>query len=78
MAKQISKTSFVQDVEAGLSKSELVEKYGVPAAWVAEQVKGLGLKLKRKMKPKFVLVDEEAATAETSTTSDETATNEEA
>jgi hypothetical protein len=58
MAKQISKTEFVQDVQNGMTKAQLVKKYEVPASWVATTVKSLGLKLKRAVEPKYVLVDE--------------------
>jgi transposase len=58
MSKQISKTAFIADVESGMTKIKLAEKYGIPTSVVSKWVKDLGLKLKREVTPKYVLVDE--------------------
>lgn len=57
MAKEISKTEFVQDVQNGVTKSELSNKYELPVSVVSKWVKDLGLKLKRSSTPKYILVD---------------------
>lgn len=56
MTKQISESSFAADVNAGMTKIKLAEKYGIPTSVVSKWVKDLGLKLKREVTPKYVLV----------------------
>jgi hypothetical protein len=56
--KQISKQSFVADVEAGMTKVNLASKYEIPQSVVSKWVKDLGLKLKRDVSPKYSLVDD--------------------
>lgn len=58
MSKQISREAFKADVEAGLTKSKLAEKYGIPPSVVSKFVKELDLKLKREVTPKYVLTSE--------------------
>lgn len=58
MSKQISKSAFIADIENGLTKKALMEKYELPANTVANFVKDLGLTLKRDITPKYILVDD--------------------
>lgn len=59
MTKTISKQTFIADVESGMTKAKLATKYEIPQSVVSKWVKDLGLKLKREVTPKYVLVDEQ-------------------
>lgn len=57
--KTTDKTKFTTDVNNGMTKAKLAEKYELPANIVSKFVRELGLKLKRENKPKYTLVDTE-------------------
>lgn len=63
MAKQINKSQFVQDVQNGMSKADVASKYEIPAGVAAKFTKELGLKFKRNVEPKYVLIDDEPVMA---------------
>lgn len=58
---QVTKSSFTEAVNAGLTKSELAEKFQISKLAVAKFAKDLGLKvtIKRKGNAKYILVDDE-------------------
>ena len=58
MSKQINKTEFISDIKSEMTKAQLMTKYELPASVVSKFVKDLGLKLKRDVQPKYVLVDD--------------------
>lgn len=55
---KINKTDFTADVNAGLTRAELKAKYGVPVSVINDWAKALGLTIKIKKAPKYVLVDD--------------------
>ena len=57
---QVTKSSFTEAVNAGLTKSELAEKFQISKLAVAKFAKDLGLKvtIKRKGNAKYILVDD--------------------
>jgi len=57
---QVTKSSFTEAVNSGLTKSELAEKFGISKLAVAKFAKDLGLKvtIKRKGNDKYILVDD--------------------
>ena len=57
---QVTKSSFTEAVNSGLTKSELAEKFGISKLAVAKFAKDLGLKvtIKRKGNAKYILVDD--------------------
>ena len=55
---KISKTEFIADVNNGVFKKELAEKYGITESSVTEITRKLGLTLKRYVAPKYILVDD--------------------
>lgn len=55
--KTVSKSEFTTDVNNGVSKTELVNKYGLSPANVKKLAKQLNVNIKREVKPKFTLVD---------------------
>jgi predicted transcriptional regulator len=56
----VTKSSFTEAVNSGLTKSELAEKFGISKLAVAKFAKDLGLKvtIKRKGNAKYILVDD--------------------
>ncbi len=54
----VSKSQFIADVTAGMSKSELVTKWGISSASVKQLATQFGLTIKRTVTPKFILVDD--------------------
>ena len=54
--KQISAVEFTKDVNAGMKRKQLVEKYSLPLANINAIAKQLKLEIKRDLKPKFELV----------------------
>lgn len=54
--KQVSASEFTKDVNNGLTKAELISKYGISDANVKKVAKQLNLTIKRAVKPKFELV----------------------
>lgn len=69
---KINKTDFTADVNAGLTRTELKAKYGVPVSIINDWAKALGLTIKIKKTPKYVLVDDtvENISVETEVTSE--------
>jgi len=66
---KINKTDFIADVNAGLTRKQLQEKYTVPVSIINDWTKQLNLTIAIKKEPKYLLVDEEIApivTAESS------------
>jgi len=63
---QVTKSSFTEAVNLGLTKSELAEKFGISKLAVAKFAKDLGLKvtIKRKGNAKYILVDDAEAMTE--------------
>ena len=59
---KINKTDFTADVNAGLTRSELKAKYGVPVSVINDWAKALELTIKIKKAPKYVLVDDTVET----------------
>ena len=57
---QVTKSSFTEAVNSGLTKSELAERFGISKLAVAKFAKDLGLKvtIKRKGNDKYILVDD--------------------
>lgn len=53
---EIKVSEFTTDVNNGMSKKDLIEKYQISDANVKKIAKSLGLKIKKAMKPKFTLV----------------------
>jgi len=60
---EISKTQFRLDVNSGMTKSELISKYGVSSASIKKIATTLGVTIKRSVTPKFILVDDEIETS---------------
>lgn len=58
MAKQIIREDYIADVTSGMSKAEIAAKYEIPVGVAAKFTKDLGLKFKRAVEPKYVLVSE--------------------
>lgn len=56
--KQISKGEFINDVNSGMTRKELMSKYELSLNNIKEVAKQLNLTIKRDFKPKFVLVDD--------------------
>jgi hypothetical protein len=56
MTKQISEKEFTEDVNSGMPKSKLIEKYGISSDSVKKIARQLGLNIKRAVKPKFELI----------------------
>jgi len=54
--KQISEKEFTEDVNNGMPKSKLIEKYGISSDNVKKIARQLGLNIKRAVKPKFELI----------------------
>jgi uncharacterized protein YjcR len=54
--KQISEKEFTEDVNSGMPKSKLIEKYGISSDSVKKIARQLGLNIKRAVKPKFELI----------------------
>jgi hypothetical protein len=54
--KQISEKEFTEDVNSGMPKSKLIEKYGISSDNVKKIARQLGLNIKRAVKPKFELI----------------------
>jgi hypothetical protein len=63
MAKQISKSEFVQDVQSGMSKMDVAAKYEIPASIAAQFAKQCEVTFKRKIEPKYILVEDVAIQA---------------
>jgi hypothetical protein len=57
---QVTKSSFTEAVNSGLTKAELAEKFGISKLAVAKFAKDLDLKvtIKRKGNAKYILVDD--------------------
>lgn len=61
---QISKSSFINDVNAQLTKEEIAKKYNITIAYASgilkqiNEVDKLYLKFKRNIKPAWILVDD--------------------
>lgn len=56
MTKQISEKEFTEDVNSGMPKGKLIEKYGISSDSVKKIARQLGLNIKRAVKPKFELI----------------------
>ena len=56
--KQISATEFTKDVNAGMTRKELMTKYSLTIANTNAVAKQLKLEIKRDTKPKFMLIDD--------------------
>ena len=56
MTKKISEKEFTEDVNSGMPKSKLIEKYGISSDSVKKIARQLGLNIKRAVKPKFELI----------------------
>lgn len=54
----ITKSQLIADVESGLKRPEIAEKYGLPLNQVQKLMKIAGLKTKRANNPKFEFVDD--------------------
>ncbi len=54
----VSKSGFITDVNNGMSKSELITKWGISAQSVKQLATQFGLTIKRAVTPKFTLVDD--------------------
>lgn len=55
---KITKAALVQDIENGLKRKEIAEKYGVPVTQVSKLIKILGLTGKRASNFMFEIVEE--------------------
>lgn len=55
---KVSKREFIADVNNGMFKKQLAEKYTLAESSVTEITKKLGLTLKRYVAPKYILVDD--------------------
>ncbi len=56
--KQISSAEFTKDVNAGMTRKELMTKYSLTIANTNTVAKQLKLEIKRDIKPKFILIDD--------------------
>ncbi len=54
--KQVSKSEFTADVNAGMRRDELISKYGITNADVTKILQSLELRIKRTKKATFELV----------------------
>lgn len=55
----VSKSLFIADVVAGMTKSELITKWKISSASVKQLATKCGVTIKRAVTPKYVLVDDE-------------------
>lgn len=58
----VSKSAFIADVNNGMKREQLAEKYSITTKNVNEIAKLLNIKIKKNMKPKFILVDDQPET----------------
>lgn len=61
---KIVKQEFTADVNAGMTREQLKEKYGVSLVTIKRIANELGLTIKKNFKPKFELVDAEEEVAQ--------------
>lgn len=64
----VSKSQFIEDVNNGMSKTELVAKWGISKASVKQLATQFGLTIQRAVTPKFILVDDVVDVTTKSTT----------
>lgn len=59
----VSVSQFKADVSAGMSKSQLIDKWKISGASVKQLATKFGLTIQRAVTPKFILVDDETETS---------------
>lgn len=64
--KEISTTQFIQDVNSGMTKGQLIERYGVSSDNIKKIARKLNLTIKRATKPRFILIDDVVESTQTS------------
>lgn len=67
MAKEIVRSQFVQDVQNGVSKAEIAAKYEIPESVAAKFAKDCQVTFKRKIEPKYILVEEDTRATQVAT-----------
>lgn len=62
----VSASQFKADVAAGMTKAELITKWGISAASVKQLATKFELTIQRAVAPKYILIDDEDVTSEIS------------
>jgi len=55
---KITKSQLIADVESGMKRTDIAEKYNLPLNQVQKLMKIAGLKTKRASSPKFIFEDD--------------------
>lgn len=62
MKVQLTKSGLIADLDSGMKRKEIAEKYGLPVGQINRAMSKVGLKGKRPSMDKFEIIDDERET----------------